>query len=85
VRITFAPGQIYNLLGMTMDGVNVWILFKVALIMPASGVYAWFLTRLMQKHRLPDPDVKEGKDAVAAAVSGVPVAHKKDPKVAPAG
>ena len=74
VRIVYAPGHTYNLLGFTMDGVNVWILFKVALIMPASGLYAWFLTRLMQKHVLPEAD---RKDVVAAAATGVPVAHKK--------
>ncbi len=44
----------YNLLGHKMDGVNVWILFKIALIMPLSGLYAWLLTRFMHKHRLPD-------------------------------
>ncbi len=39
-----------------MSGVNVWILFKVAIVLPVSGLYAWVLTRLMQKYRLPDPD-----------------------------
>ncbi len=57
-----------------MDGVNVWILFKIALIMPASGIYAWLLTRIMQKHAIPAP---ERKDVVATAATGVPVAHKK--------
>jgi intracellular septation protein len=75
VRIFFAPGNTYTVFGFEMDGVNVWILFKVALIMPASGVYAWLLTRIMQKHRLPEGEV-ERKDAVAAAATGVPVAHK---------
>lgn len=87
VRLTFAQDQIYNILGFHMDGVNVWIMFKVAIIMPASGIYVFLLTRMMQKHRLPDPK-EEGdrKDAVAAAVSGVPVAHKKSAQDAsPAG
>jgi intracellular septation protein len=53
VRLTFKDTQIYNVLGFEMNGVNVWILFKIALIMPLSGVYAWFLTRLMQKYRMP--------------------------------
>jgi intracellular septation protein len=74
VRIVYAPGHTYHLLGMTMDGVNVWILFKIALVMPASGLYAWLLTRLMAKHALPDP---ERKDVLATAVTGTPVAHKK--------
>lgn len=76
VRQVYAPGQIYNLFGFQLDGVNVWILFKVALIMPASGVYAWLLTRIMQKHRIPDGDA-ERKDVVATAATAVPIAHKK--------
>lgn len=78
VRINFHQGQTYNILGWTMDGVNVWIMFKVVIIMPASAVYVFLLTRMMHKHRLPDPKEQEGrKDAVATAVTGVPVAHKK--------
>jgi len=53
VRLTFKDQQIYTLLGHEMDGVNVWILFKIAIIMPASALYAWWLTRLMQKYRIP--------------------------------
>jgi len=84
VRISFSAGHIYNVFGFEMDGVNVWILFKIALIMPASGLYAWFLTRLMAKYRLPDP-AEERKDAVATAVTGVPVAHKKGAAETPVG
>lgn len=85
VRLLFAqtppPGvapPTYTILGMQMDGVNVWIMFKVAIIMPASGIYVFILTRMMQKHRLPDPKEAEArKDAMATGVSGAPVAHKK--------
>ncbi|MGL4396570.1 MAG: inner membrane-spanning protein YciB [Hyphomicrobium sp.] len=55
VRLTFKDDHIYNLLGYTLDGVNVWILFKIAIILPLSGIYAWVLTRNMQKYRLPEP------------------------------
>ena len=34
VRLTFKDNQVYSLLGHEMSGVNIWILFKVALIMP---------------------------------------------------
>jgi hypothetical protein len=37
-----------------MDGVGIWIAFKVALIMPLSAFYAWYLTRLMQRYRIPE-------------------------------
>lgn len=53
VRVSFDDHSIYSFFGYEMDGVNVWILFKVAIIMPVSGLYAWWLTRLMQKYRLP--------------------------------
>lgn len=54
VRLTFKDDHIYNILGYQMNGVNIWIMFKIAVIMPLSGAYAWLLTRLMQKYRLPD-------------------------------
>jgi intracellular septation protein len=56
VRQLFAAETFYDvpLLGQ-MDGVNIWILFKIALIMPLSGIYAWYLTRLMQKYRIDGP------------------------------
>lgn len=54
VRLGFDKNQIYSLLGFKMDGVNVWILFKVAFIMPLSGLYAWWLTRWMHRYRVDD-------------------------------
>lgn len=84
VRVTFHQGVTYDILGFEMEGVNVWIMFKIAIIMPATGVYAWIMTRILQRHRLLPPD--ERKDIVATAVSGVPVAHKKgEPDITPAG
>lgn len=64
VRLTFKDDHIYSLLGYQMDGVNVWILFKIALIMPLSGIYAYLLTRQMQKHRIADPAEFEAAPAV---------------------
>ena len=54
VRLTFEKDETYSIGGFEMDGVNVWILFKVAGIMPLSGLYAWWLTRMMHKYRLPE-------------------------------
>jgi intracellular septation protein len=61
VRLTFKDAQIYTLLGHEMNGVNVWILFKIAFIMPMSAIYAWWLTRLMQKYRVPADASTYGK------------------------
>lgn len=46
----------YNILGYQVDGVNVWILFKVFGVIPLSGLYAWYLTYLMKDYRMPDPE-----------------------------
>lgn len=65
VRLTFEKNTIYELpLGITMDGVNIWILFKIAFIMPLSGLYAWWLTLMMQKYRIDDS--KSGGKVTAA-------------------
>ena len=57
VRLTFKDEHIYNVLSIQMDGVGIWIAFKVAVIMPLSGFYAWYLTRAMQRYRIPEEEV----------------------------
>jgi intracellular septation protein len=52
VRLTFKDEEVYNLLGMEMNGVSIWIAFKIVLIMPLSAFYAWYLTRIMQRYRI---------------------------------
>jgi intracellular septation protein len=52
VRLTFKDDQLYTLLGTAMSGVDIWIAFKVAIIMPLSALYAWYLTRIMQRYRV---------------------------------
>lgn len=55
VRLVFKDDGIYQILGQELSGVNIWILFKVAVVMPLSGIYAWLLTRWMGRHHLPPP------------------------------
>jgi intracellular septation protein len=69
VRLTFHDTQIYNVLGYEMSGVNIWIAFKIAIIMPMSGLYAWLLTRWMQRHHLPIPDEAGATASLAAAAA----------------
>lgn len=72
VRLSFHDHQTYNLLGLQMDGVGIWIAFKVAIIMPLSALYAWYLTRVMQRFRLPDDHLQQGAAAqVEAPNAGV--------------
>ena len=37
VRIGFPWDKNFNILGWETDGLNVWVMFKVAIVMPASG------------------------------------------------
>jgi intracellular septation protein len=73
VRLTFKDEQVYHILGLQTDGVGIWIAFKVALIMPLSGFYAWYLTRVMQRYRIaeeklsPEPAVSAATSAAFAA------------------
>lgn len=52
VRIGFKDNEIYHVLGFAMNGVDVWIAFKLFFVLPMSGIYAWLLTKWMSKHHL---------------------------------
>lgn len=52
VRLTFKDDHLYNVLGHSMSGVDVWIAFKLFVVLPLSGAYAWLLTKIMSKHHL---------------------------------
>lgn len=75
IRQVFAAETFYPvpLLG-EMNGVNIWILFKIAFIMPVSGLYAWYLTRLMQKYRIDQPTTKH-EAAPASSLGKPPAGH----------
>jgi len=77
VRLSFQDELYYNVFGYEMSGINIWILFKIAVIMPLSGVYAWYLTRVMHKYRLPDPHGVEGHSATSQYAILVPE-HARD-------
>lgn len=72
VRLTFKDERIYDVLGMQMDGVSIWIAFKIAIIMPLSGFYAWYLTRLMQKYRISE---EQAAAEAAASLAAKLLAH----------
>lgn len=65
VRLTFRDDQTYAILGHDLSGVSIWILFKIAIIMPLSGLYAWLLTRWMHRHHIPETEPAAGKTASA--------------------
>jgi intracellular septation protein len=37
-------------------GVDIWVLFKIFVVMPLTAAYFWWQLRLMQKYRLPKPN-----------------------------
>jgi len=59
VRLSFKDTEVYMVLGHEMDGVNIWIMFKILIIMPLSGLYAWYLTTQMHKYRIPHATAAE--------------------------
>ena len=83
VRQVFDAESMYAvpLLG-DMNGVNIWILFKVAFIMPVSGIYAWYLTKLMQKFRIDGPEHAAASSAGPSAdrAQGYALAEARSPR-----
>ena len=55
VRLTFNGTEMYDVFGHPMSGINIWVFFKIAVVLPITGLYAWVVTRMMQKYRLPQP------------------------------
>ena len=54
VRLGFAHAHIVAL-NRVFTGIDIWILFKIFIIMPVTGVFFWWQVRLLQKYRLPEP------------------------------
>jgi len=54
VRLGFDDFELFALNRM-FTGVDVWILFKIFIIMPFTALFFWWQVRLLQKYRLPDP------------------------------
>jgi len=52
VRLTFRDDQTYSMLGLSMTGIDIWIAFKLVVILPLSGLYAWLLTKWMSRYHL---------------------------------
>jgi intracellular septation protein len=54
VRLGFAHAHI-NALNRVFTGVDIWILFKIFIIMPVTALFFWWQVRVLHKYRLPDP------------------------------
>jgi intracellular septation protein len=52
VRLGFDDFELFAL-NRIFTGVDIWILFKIFIIMPVTAVFFWWQVRIMQKYRLP--------------------------------
>jgi intracellular septation protein len=59
VRFGFADAHIIAL-NRVFTGIDIWILFKVFIIMPATVVFFWWQVRLLQKDQQPNPLMNGG-------------------------
>jgi intracellular septation protein len=57
VRLGCAHAHIIAL-NRVFTGVDIWILFKIFIVMPMTGLFFWWQVRVLQKYRLPEPIAK---------------------------
>lgn len=62
VRVGFDGFEMFAL-DRVFTGVDIWILFKIFVIMPGTAAYFWWQVRLMHKYRLPAPEGGRASDA----------------------
>jgi intracellular septation protein len=55
VRLGFDDFEMLAL-NRLFTGVDIWVLLKIFVVMPVTGLYFWWQLRLMQKYRLPQPN-----------------------------
>ena len=58
VRLGFNGVEIFAL-DRVFTGIDIWILFKLFIVMPLGGLFAWWQSRIMHKYRLPQPESVE--------------------------
>ena len=61
VRLGFADAHIIAL-NRVFTGIDIWILFKIFIIMPVTVVFFWWQARLLQKYRQPAPFVGRARE-----------------------
>jgi intracellular septation protein len=54
VRLGFAHAH-FVALNRVFTGIDIWILFKIFIVMPFTVVFFWFQPRLLQKYRQLNP------------------------------
>ncbi|MFM9941991.1 MAG: inner membrane-spanning protein YciB [Hyphomicrobiaceae bacterium] len=54
VRLAFDGVEI-EAMDRVLTGIDIWVLFKLFIIMPLTAVFFWWQVRVLQQYRLPDP------------------------------
>lgn len=54
VRLGFDGVQI-SAMNRVLTGIDIWVLFKLFIIMPISTLFFWWQVRVLQQYRLPEP------------------------------
>lgn len=54
IRLYFWHSDQFDLFGWHTDGMGIWALFKLLIVMPVTGIYAYVMTRHLQKYAIPE-------------------------------
>ncbi len=54
VRLGFDDAEIL-FMDRVLTGIDIWVLFKLFVVMPVTSVFLWWQVRVLQKYRLADP------------------------------
>lgn len=54
VRLGFNGVEIFAM-NRVLTGIDIWVLFKLFIIMPFSTAFFWWQVRVLQQYRLPEP------------------------------
>ena len=60
IRLSFPWDKNFNFLGWSTDGLNVWVMFKIIIVMPLSGIHAYFMTRMLKSYTT-EPTKKDAR------------------------
>jgi intracellular septation protein len=78
VRLGFQD-VVLTVFDKSFDGVQIWILFKLFVIMPIAGLFGWWQTKKLFKYKLPEPTLA----SVTDVSSGLgPVQQAREPALA---
>ena len=73
IRQTFWHTNQYEFWGWHGTGFDLWALFKLAIVMPGSGIYTYFVTRPMRQYAIPPEDTGAAAATEAAVeISMIP-------------